>query len=277
MRQSGSGGRFAPRLDLLRHTFSPARPPCKNFQSLKILPKILSLAPPLHLHADVRTLSLSFFLLVASASAPLLAQEWGVGFSSGPFIFGDFAERTSRITDSTGNTVEVTSSLSADTSAGAMLHVERFFNDRFSARADATFTRAPLAVSTERDNEDPVALTVGDMDVTTLALTGALRFNRGGRIRPFVFAGPAYVMYDFQRDRDSGAIPIFSGGRNEFAIVGGLGAEWWLSDRLALRAEASDTYSEAPLEKSDFGAAGERIEIKRPHHLHTTIGMTYRF
>lgn len=220
---------------------------------------------------------LSLLLAAFIVASPAAAQEWGIGFSSGPFIFGDFAERTSRITDSLGNTVEVTSSLSAETRAGGMVHLERFFNDRFSVRADATFTRAPLAVSTERDNEDPVALTVGEMDATTIALTGAMRFNRGGRLRPFLFAGPAYVMYDFDRDDDSGAIPIFEGARNRFAVVGGAGAEWWWSDRFAIRGELSDTYSEAPLEASDFGPAAERIEIKRPHHIHTTLGLTYRF
>lgn len=205
------------------------------------------------------------------------AQDWGVGFSSGPFVFGDFAERSSRIVDGTGNSVDVTSSLSAATRAGGMGHVERFFNDRFSMRLDATFTHAPLAISTEAGDNDPVSLEVGEMDVVTVALTGALRFNRGGRLRPFVLAGPAYVVYNVEADEDAGAIPLFTGSRNRFAVVAGLGVEWWWSDRFAIRAEASDTYSEPPLEKSDFGPSGERIEIERPHHVHTTLGFTYRF
>lgn len=220
--------------------------------------------------------------IVFAMLTPTIAHggDWRVGVASGPFIFGDFAERTSRITNGV-DTIRVTSSLSAETRAGVAVDLERSFNDRFSLRLDATFTRAPLAIKTEsNDDDDPdedgVSLTVGEMDATTLALTFAWRFNRGGRIRPYLFAGPAWVLYDFDRNEKTGAIPIFEGTRERAAIVAGGGAEWWISDRFALRGELSDTYSEAPLEESDFSGV-RSVEIEEPHHVHTTVGVKYRF
>lgn len=211
----------------------------------------------------------------------LAAAEWSATVGTGPFVFGNLAERTSTVTNGE-QTTKVESSLSAATRAGITGELERRFNERLSARLAATFTRSPLSVKTDSSNDDPdsdgVSLNVGDLNVTTFAALLAFRFNRGGSLRPFLAAGPAYALYNMEDSDDEGVEPLFTGTRGRWGVTAAAGVEWWLSDRFAVRAELSDVYTETPLEEGDLSRPRNgSLEIKDPHNVHTTIGATYRF
>ena len=58
------------------------------------------------------------------------------------------------------------------------------------------------------------------------------------------------------------------------SVGGGVG--WWLSDRFAIEGEITDVATKSPFESEDFPAA-QRVQIERPHNIHTTAGIRYRF
>jgi hypothetical protein len=216
-------------------------------------------------------------LLTLMFSLPAGAQNWALSFSSGPFVFGDFAENQTRIRPFSNGDSAFTHSLSAATRPGAVAGLERYWSPRLSIRLESTFTESPLAVKSG-SGDDSVSLDIGDLSVTTFALPLVFRFNRGGDFRPLLFLGPAYVVYDINQKQGSGVVPLFTGARGEAGGIGGAGLEWWWSNRFGLRAAISDIVTESPLERSDFqGPVPDTLEIKTAHNLHTTVGLAYRF
>ncbi len=226
--------------------------------------------------------ALAFLLL--SLVCPLLqagaSEDWAIGVGTGPFIFGSFAETRSTITNGEDR-VNLTNSLSASTRAGLVLTVERFFNDRLSLRVESAGTSAPLAVKTEQEgSEGSISLDVGDINVLTFAIPLTFRFNRGGSFRPLIFAGPAYAMYDIDRNENiANSVPLFEGTRGRLGAQAGAGLEWRLhGGRFFFRAEIADLITESPLKKSDFsGTLPRRLELNSPHNVHTSLGINYRF
>lgn len=55
-----------------------------------------------------------------------------------------------------------------------------------------------------------MSLDIGDLSVTTFALPVVYRFNSGGDLRPLLYLGPAYVIYDINRKSQSGVVPLFT-------------------------------------------------------------------
>jgi hypothetical protein len=226
-------------------------------------------------------LKLILSLLLLSASA-VSAEEWAFGASTGAWTFGDLAEVHSTIGNPiSGETAEFRTSLSAETRPGAGFYLERWFNRRFSLRLDSTFTSSPLAVKTGSSDSSPsndaLKTDVGDLAVATFALPAVYRFNASARLRPLVFAGPAYVIYDIERNEASPRAPIFEGSRKEFGFVAGAGIEWWWSRRLAATASISDLVTRTPLRDSDFAGPSDHIEFDDIHNIHTRVGLSYRF
>lgn len=225
----------------------------------------------------MKVAALSLLLLTA---APLSAGDWRINLGTGPFVFGNLAEKKSTISNSE-QTVHITSSISAATRPGASVDLERDLNSRFSLRLGSTFTRSPVAVKTKSSNDDPssdgVNLDVGDLNVTTLDLAAVFRFNSGGSLRPYIFAGPGYAIYNMKSEPD-GPDPLFEGTRGRLGAVAGAGLEWWWRENFAVRAELSDVYTQALLKRSDFsGPTPESLELSKPHNVHTVFGITYRF
>src|SRR5688572_8018596 len=87
---------------------------------------------------------LAFLALVLALTLPLAAQNWSVGVGTGPFVFGDFVERTVRVGTGEGPSGEQTIILSAGTRVGLAVDLERRLTHRWAIRAEGTFTRAPL-------------------------------------------------------------------------------------------------------------------------------------
>lgn len=221
----------------------------------------------------LRSALLALILLPASSEA----QQWAVGVASGPFVFGNFAESQARISNQL-ETIKVEYALSADTSAGLVVGVERFFNDRLSIRLEGTAVRAPLALKSAREDEDATRIGLGDMDGFTLALPVTFRFNRGGRFRPFLAAGPAGAAYDFKPEQNTRSVPLFDGTRIRAGAIAGAGVEWWINNRWLIRGEVSDILTKSPLKLSDFsGPPPPQAEISTPNNIHTTVGASYRF
>jgi hypothetical protein len=222
--------------------------------------------------AAMKTLRLTAFLLCGPIVA--YAQQWSASIASGPFVFGDFAETVEFIGPLPSR---IEHSLTGDTNVGVAAGLERYFNQRFSLRLEATFTKSHLAVRSGSD-EDTVSLDIADLDATTLALPFVFRFNSGGTFRPLIYAGPAYVIYDITPQLINEAVPIFSGSRKKGGWIGGGGLEWWWSDRFGARGTISDILTDSPLKRSDFpGPTPSSLEIKDVHNLHGTAGVVLRF
>jgi hypothetical protein len=216
--------------------------------------------------------------VLSAFSVPLLADNWLIGGGSGAFVFGDFAE-SERVLGTPEQVIRVKSSLSAATRPGARLDIERLFNDRFSLRAETTFTRTKLAVktTTRGREEEGVSLDVGHLNVTTIGLPVVWRVNRG-TFRVQLYAGPAYAIYDMDRDVESGEVPLFNESRGRIGAVAGAGLEWWLNRRWAIRGTLSDIYTDSPLERTDFERTPPpNLEIGNTHNVQTLVGAVYRF
>jgi opacity protein-like surface antigen len=212
----------------------------------------------------------------ATLSIPAHAQQWSLGAGAGPFIFGNFVERTFRVSNG-GSSSTTKTSLSAKTRAGATLDLERQLNDTFSIRFRGTFVDSPLAVDGGASGGG-VALDAGKVDVTTLSVPFVFQLSRRGAIRFHVMGGPAYAMYKIRRQGTTGSgLGIYAGSRNRFGAMAGAGVDWWLSDRFALEAEGVDIVTSSPFERSDYPSGTVGLHIKRPNNIHTSGGIRYRF
>ena len=216
-----------------------------------------------------------FALLPLLLSPQALGDAWSLGVHTGPFVFGDFVERTLRLGTGEGPADISTLTLSAGTRAGLAVDLERSFSDRFGARLEASFTRSSLSVKTSLN--EGVDIEAGDLDVTTVMLPLIWRINPRGTFRFHVMGGPAYAMYEIERRAPApGGLPLFEGTRNEWGIAGGGGVGWWFSDSFAVEGQLVDIITSSPFERDDF-PANATIEIQRPHNVHTTVGVRWRF
>jgi opacity protein-like surface antigen len=204
---------------------------------------------------------------------PASAQNWSIGIHTGPFIFGDFLERRIRVGTPEGGADPVTLTLSAATRAGAMVDIEREFADRWGVRLEGTFTRSKLSVRDESDS-DGVSIDAGDLDVTTIALPLIFRINSKGSVRFHLHGGPAMAMYHIENPGTSSTVGNTRTLTEWGATVGG-GVAWWLNDRFAIEGNFSDTVTASPFEEQEGTTQG--IDAKRPHNIHTTAGLRWRF
>jgi len=203
---------------------------------------------------------------------PAAAQDWSVGVGTGPFVFGDFVERTLRPVAGDEPAEPITLTLSAATRAGLAVDIEHGFAERWAVRLEGTFTRAPLSI--KQGDDDGVDLDSGDLDVTTFTLPIVFRINPNGTFRFHVLGGPAYAIYKTKGESQA-SVPVTGRTRNEWGAVAGIGASWWLSDRFAIEGAVSDIVTTSPFEElDDSGVPG--IDVKKPHNVHTTIGVRWR-
>lgn len=209
--------------------------------------------------------------LALATALPLRAQNWSLGVGTGPFVFGDFYERSMRPTTGEGTGDPITFTLSAATRAGVAVDVERAFADRWGLRLEGTFTSAPLSIVQSGEGAE---IEAGDLDATTLALPLIFRINPSGALRFHLAGGPAHVQYKFVgRENADGERSSESSG--EWGVSFGGGAAWWISDRFAIEGAINDIITTSPFDKEDFPAA-PGIDIPKPHNVHTTIGVRWR-
>lgn len=215
---------------------------------------------------------LLFALVAALLTSPILADSWSIGAHTGPFIFGDFYTRSGRFITETGS-ADATITVSAKTRAGASVDIEREFARRFAIRAQATFTEAPMTVET--GSGSGISFSKSTLDATTLALPLVFRINPNGAFRFHIAAGPAYARYDIH-SRATGQ-SIFQGSRDRWGAIGEAGVAWWLGRSIAIEGAVADIVTSSPFQRSDFSPTTRRLDIPKPHNVHTTVGIRYRF
>lgn len=217
--------------------------------------------------------ALFVFLFIAPAA---FAQNWSIGGGTGPFVFGQFVERTSRITTGDAGTTQ-TITLSAATRPGLVVDIERRLGERFAVRVEGTFTRSPLAIKGTNRQDPTVSLPAGDIDVVTLAVPLVVRINPRGTFRFHVMGGPASAAYTIRnRENAAGNIPTFRGTRDEWGAVLGAGVAWQWTEYFAIEGNASNISTSSPFRREEIGGLGS-IDIPRSNHLHTNVGLRYRF
>ena len=218
----------------------------------------------------MRTLALLLFLAV-----PLQAQNWSASIGSGPFVFGHFAERKVTIGNEGGGST-TTSRLSAATRIGLSGDIERNFGRWLAVRLEVAGTRAPLSIKSS-SSSSAITLDAGHISVTTLSLPLVVHLN-GGAFRFHALAGPAYGMYDMNRQNSSTAgVPLFEGTRGRWGAALGFGAAWWWSPRFGVEWQVEDIATESPLHVSDVAASSKGVKIMKTHNGHTSLGIRYRF
>src|SRR5437870_4144649 len=137
----------------------------------------------------MRKIVLVLLFVCCTVPRAAAADGWSVGLSTGPFVFGTFAERSSTIATESGSTT-TRSRLSAATRPGASADIERDFNDWLALRLDASWTRAPMKVKS--GSGSGVSFNADHVNITTLALPFVLKLNRHGPFRLHPSGGPAY-------------------------------------------------------------------------------------
>lgn len=208
---------------------------------------------------------------------PLSAQNWSVGVHSGPFVFGDFLERKVRIiTGGVGvlPTEPITMTLSAETSPGVAIDVQRDFGKRWGVRLEATATRAHMQL--EEEGEDSFTFDAGELEVLTVMLPIVFRINPNGTFRFHVMGGPAYAMYEFYPPAHAGPVAIPSRTKNEWGAALGGGVGWWISDRFAIEGTINDIVTTSPIDREELQDA-PGYKIPKPHNVHTTVGVRWKF
>jgi opacity protein-like surface antigen len=219
---------------------------------------------------------LSLAALLLAFALPASAQNWSFGAATGPFVFGDFYERTVRVGTGQGPTSEVKLVLSAETRAGLALDLERNLGSRWAIRAEGTWTRSPLTLEQGSSSGSGATLDAGELDVATFMLPVVFRINTNGALRFHVLAGPAMALYRGKAPSSSSGSAVFEGTQKEWGVAYGGGVGWWISDRFAIEGNLTDTTTSSPFDEADFPSP-TGLDIPRTHNVHTTIGVRWKF
>jgi len=216
---------------------------------------------------------LSLLPLALFCTHPLLAQDWSLGVGTGPFVFGHFAERRIRV-GTEGSSSVTTITIAAATRPGLSVDLERRLTPALSVRFGGAFTEAPVTLRSRR-GDNSVSIDAGKVDVGTFFLPLVWNINRSGALRFHLGAGPAYALYHIRRR--AGESSIFEGTRPRWGAGAQGGIAWQWSRRFAVEGEISDVVTSSLLNRSDFPADSIGLDIPKPHNVHTTVGLRYRF
>src|SRR5881227_1243961 len=164
-------------------------------------------------------------LLLLALAAASYADGWSLGVGTGPFVFGTFVERTTRVGNDAGSGT-TTSKLSAATRPGGSADIEHDINDWLGIRLDAAWTRAPMKVKSS--SSQGVSFDAGKAKITTFALPLVINLNRHGAFRLHLVAGPSYAFYNMKARTGGGVtLSLFDGTRARWGGVAGGGVAWW--------------------------------------------------
>jgi hypothetical protein len=207
-----------------------------------------------------------------SCTLSAAAQDWSLGVRTGPFVFGDLLERRLRPVAGEPEDEPITLTLSAATRAGLSVDVEHGFAPRWAVRLEGTFTRSPLTI--EDSSDEGTDLRAGDLDVATFSLPIVFRINPNGSFRFHLFGGPAFAIYEFELPPNQ--LGFTGDTRSEWGLTAGAGLTWQIRERFGIEGSISDTVTTSPFDESDLPDA-PGFDIPKPHNVHTTIGIRYRF
>lgn len=219
-----------------------------------------------------KKLTITLMLLVCTL--PATAQNWSIGVRTGAFVFGDFVERHVKPVASDPAVEPVTLTLSAATRAGLAVDLERRLADRWALRLEGTFTHSPLTL--EDSSEEGTNIRSGELDVTTFTVPLVFRINPNGSFRFILFGGPALAVYKFEPPPRTSGIPVAETTRNEFGAMAGGGVTWQIAERFGIEGTISDIVTTSPFDRGDL-PSGPGFDVPKPHNVHTTVGIRYRF
>ena len=131
--------------------------------------------------------------------------------------------------------------------------------------------RLGLELSAGRTPSSVTKLAGGDidLDLTTIDADAVWNFNTGTRFFPYVTAGVGYAWADLDRSIQGtvGAQPVSIEDDNGFTLNAGVGAKYFATDNLVLRAEARYRYLDKVV--APFDQSLNTVE--------TTLGVGWRF
>jgi hypothetical protein len=215
--------------------------------------------------------NLTITLLALACTLPAAAQDWSLGVRTGPFVFGDFLER--RLRPASGESEEPTTlTLSAATRAGLSVDIEHGFAPRWAVRLEGTFTRAPLTI--EDASQEGTDIRAGDLDVTTFTLPLVFRINPRGSFRFHLYGGPAYAIYKFEAPTNR--LGVGTTTRSEWGLIAGGGLTWQIRESFGIEGSIADIVTTSPFDEGGIPDA-PGFDVPRPHNVHTTVGIRYRF
>jgi hypothetical protein len=218
--------------------------------------------------------NLTIPLLLLACTLPATAQNWSLGVRSGAFVFGDFVERRLRPVGGEPGQEPVTYTLSAATRPGLAVDLERQMSERWAVRVEGTFTTSPLTV--EDESAEGADIRSGEVDVTTFTVPLVFRINRGGAFRFHLLGGPAYAIYKFAPPDRGAPIAVGKKTRYEWGLMAGGGITWHVSDRFGIEGAIADIVTTSPFDEGDTESL-PGFDIPKPHNVHTTVGIRYRF
>lgn len=216
------------------------------------------------------TISLSLLL----CALPATAQEWSIGVRSGAFVFGDFVERSLQPASGDPTAEPVRLTLTGETAPGLAVDIEHSFAPRWAVRLEGTFTHANLAV--EDSTDDEASIPSGDLNVTTFMVPLVFRINPRGSFRFHLFGGPAYAIYEFEPPDSNAGIPFAGTTRSEWGFAGGGGVTWQIRESFGIEGAISDIVTTSPFDRGDLPPT-PGFDLPKPHNVHTTVGIRYRF
>lgn len=216
--------------------------------------------------------NLTIVLLLLSCALPLTAQDWSLGVRTGPFVFGDFIERRLRPVAGEPEDEPITLTLSAATRAGLSVDIEHGFAPRWAVRLEGTFTRSPMTI--EASDQEGTDIRAGDLDVATFSLPMVFRINPRGSFRFHLYGGPAYAVYKFEPEANQ--LGVGSDTRTAWGFIGGAGLTWQIRDSFGIEGSIADIVTSSPFDRSDLPDA-PGFDLPKPHNIHTTVGIRYRF
>jgi outer membrane beta-barrel protein len=108
-----------------------------------------------------------------------------------------------------------------------------------------------------------------DLDLTTIDLDAVWNFDNGTKFFPYVLAGVGYASADLDRRilGTVGAQPVSITDDEGFTLNAGIGAKYYATDRIVIRAEARYRYLDKVLDRFDDSL----------NTVETTLGVGYRF
>ena len=166
---------------------------------------------------------------------------------------------------------------------GKTLHAVADGGVLYSIENDGSFYATDLSNGAYRrigkpDYQNTIGILAERGTVITLEKDGSLyRINPRGAFRFHVQAGPALALYHIDSGENAaGAEPAFEGTRQEWGVTFGGGVAWWMSDRFAIEGALTDTITTSPIDRADLPDV-PGFEIPKPHNVHTTVGLRWKF